>query len=65
VPMLFRIDDYRESRKSEDAEDKDVLKMLDELRERRDRLDEAILALSRLAPGEGVQSKVRGKNKRA
>jgi hypothetical protein len=63
--MLFRIDDYRESRKSEDAEDEDVLKMLDELRERRDRLDEAILALSRLAPGEGVKPKVRGKNKRA
>lgn len=51
MPMLFRIEDYRQPSKFSDAApDKDVLRVLGELRERRDRLDEAIVALTRLVP---------------
>ena len=65
MPMLFRIDDYRESKPGDDVDDEDVMKMLDELRERRDRLDEAILALSRLSPNASATPRTRTKKNRA
>ena len=66
MPTLFRIEDYREPSKISDAApDRDLLKVLEELRERRDRLDEAIVALTRLVPGDGEKPKIRPRKNRA
>jgi len=65
VPMLFRIEDYRQPSKfSDDVSDSDVMRVLGELRERRDRLDEAIVALTRLVPSAGGKP-TRAKKNRA